>query len=229
MAYGKGEVNRAGAVIAESKRPATAKEVDQLNCAIEVVEWWRGEHSAPLNAVAANLRSYVAEVSELAVSQRLKRLPTIADKLTRLPTMKLTTMGDIGGVRAVVPDQNAADHVAKRLRDNWSITRFSDYVAAPKADGYRALHLINQHDGRLIEVQIRTPLQDDWANTVEILSRSVAPDLKFGNGPVELRELLTELASIYAELEAGGSSLDAEREKFEEIDALIVTLEEASR
>jgi ppGpp synthetase/RelA/SpoT-type nucleotidyltranferase len=143
--------------------------------------------------------------------------------------MKLTTMGDIGGVRAVVPDQNAADHVAKRLRDNWSITRFSDYVAAPKADGYRALHLINQHDGRLIEVQIRTPLQDDWANTVEILSRSVAPDLKFGNGPVELRELLTELASIYAELEAGGSSLDAEREKFEEIDALIVTLEEASR
>jgi ppGpp synthetase/RelA/SpoT-type nucleotidyltranferase len=229
MAYSKGEVNRAGIVIAENKTPTTPDEVDRLGSAVEVVEWWRGEHSAPLNTVAANLGGYVALVSELPVSQRLKRLPTIAGKLTRLPTMKLATMGDIGGVRAVVPNQDAAHHVANRLRENWSIARFSDYVAPPKADGYRALHLINQHDGRLIEVQIRTPLQDEWANSVEILSRSVVPDLKFGNGPVELRQMLAELASIYAELEAGGSSLDAVEAKFGEIDSTIATLKEATR
>jgi putative GTP pyrophosphokinase len=227
MAYSKSEVNRAGAVIAENQRPTTPDDVDRLGSAIDVVEWWRGEHSAPLSEVAASRGDYVAQVSEIPVSQRLKRSPTIAGKLTRLPTMKLATMGDIGGVRAVVPDQDAAYHVANRLRENWSITRFSDYVGAPKPDGYRALHLINQHDGRLIEIQIRTPLQDEWANSVEILSRSVVPDLKFGDGPVELRQMLAELASIYAEIEAGGSSTNAAMEKIEEIDSTIATLKEA--
>jgi putative GTP pyrophosphokinase len=103
--------------------------------------------------------------------------------------MKLARMGDIGGVRAVVPDQSAAYHVVRRLRRNWTITRYSDYVAEPKADGYRALHLINRHRGRLIEVQIRTPLQDEWANLIEVFSRSVAPGLKFDQGPPELRHV----------------------------------------
>ena len=228
MAYSKGEVNRAGKVIAEDRTVTTPDDVDRLRAAVEIVDWWRSEHAAPLNAVAVDLRHYVAEVSELSVSQRLKRLPTIANKLVRLPTMRLATMGDIGGVRAVVPSQDAAYSVAQRLRKVWTIKRFSDYVAKPKADGYRALHLINQHHGHLIEVQIRTPLQDDWANGVEILSRSVAPDLKFGSGPAEMRRLLAQLASIYAGIEAGGSSSDAVLDEIGEIESSIATLEEAS-
>jgi len=43
----------------------------------------------------------------------------------------------------------------------------------------------------------------------------------------DARRLFAEIHK--AELEAGRSSIDAEREKFDEIDALIVTLEEASR
>jgi hypothetical protein len=35
------------------------------------------------------------------VAQRLKRLPTILDKLTRIPTMSVTTMHDLGGCRVV--------------------------------------------------------------------------------------------------------------------------------
>jgi ppGpp synthetase/RelA/SpoT-type nucleotidyltranferase len=117
--------------------------------------------------------------------------------------MKLATMGDIGGVRAVVPDQDAAYRVARRLRKNWTITRFRDYVADPKTDGYRALHLINRHRGRLIEVQIRTPLQDHWANMVETLTESAAPGLKYGQGPPHLRELFVELGSLTADVESG--------------------------
>jgi hypothetical protein len=37
-------------------------------------------------------------------------------------------------------------------------------------------------------VQLRTPLQDKWANTVEVVSR-VVPGLKFGQGPPEFKEL----------------------------------------
>ncbi len=209
MAFSKGEVNRAGAVIAENRRPRTAEEIDRLGAAVDVVDWWRSEHAAPLNAVAANLRYYVAEVGEPAVSQRLKRLPTVANKLVREPTMKLTQMADIGGVRAMVPDQRAAFTVALRLQKNWTIIRFRDYVSEPKADGYRALHLINRHRGRLIEIQIRTPLQDNWANSVERMTRSKAPGLKFGSGPDRLREMYRGLSGLYAELESAPDTIHA--------------------
>lgn len=131
------------------------------------------------------------------MAQRLKKLPTIASKLQREPTMKLSRMADIGGVRAVLPDQDAAYKVARQLRRNWSITRFRDYVANPKKDGYRALHLINRNHGRLIEVQLRTPHQDSWANAVETYARILAPGLKFGGGPKLLRNYFVALGELY--------------------------------
>jgi len=153
--------------------------------------------------VAANLRYYAREESQPVVSQRLKRVPTIAGKLLREPAMKLSRMADIGGVRALLPSQAAAYVVARRLRKNWTITRFRDYVSEPKEDGYRALHLINRHRGRLIEIQLRTPNQDAWANVVETLSRDAFPGLKFGHGPVELREVLNDFAGYLAQEDLG--------------------------
>lgn len=117
--------------------------------------------------------------------------------------MNLSRMGDIGGVRAVLPDQGAAYRVARHLRKNWAIDKLHDYVAEPKSDGYRALHLINRSHGRLIEVQLRTTLQDNWANLAEILSRLGAPDLKYGGGPPELREFLVVSSEMGALREQG--------------------------
>ena len=189
----------------------------ELGQAIEVVDWWREAHARPLSRVAANLRYYAAEHGQPIVAQRLKKLSTIADKLLREPNMKLSRMADIGGVRAVLPDQDTAYAVAARLRRNWTITRFRDYIAEPKADGYRALHLINRRRGRLIEVQLRTPLQDAWANMVETDARLYAPDLKFGGGPVELTTYYAALGGIFAMADAGRihldtSSLDQEKD-----------------
>ena len=97
--------------------------------------------------------------------------------------MKLSRMADIGGIRAVFVSQDAAYRIAAKLRKNWTITKFRYYIAEPKQDGYRALHLINRNRGRLIEVQLRTANQDMWANDVERASRMLAPDLKYGGGP----------------------------------------------
>jgi ppGpp synthetase/RelA/SpoT-type nucleotidyltranferase len=171
--------------------------------AIEVVEWWRSEHAKPLSRVAANLRYYASERGDPVVAQRLKRVPTIADKLQRESSMRLSRMADIGGVRAILPDQDAAYRVAARLRRNWTITKVRDYVANPKADGYRALHLINRNHGRLIEVQLRTPDQDNWANLVERLSRTIAPGLKFGEGPPMLRLFLQTRSELLARAARG--------------------------
>ena len=150
MEYSKSRVDRAGNDFAsEISRTRESdgrgvRDVTALVHSLEVIEWWRKEHAKPLSRVAANLRYYAAEEGKPIVAQRLKRVPTIAGKLLREPTMKLSRMGDIGGVRAVLPDQAAAYRVAARLRRNWTITRFSDYVRTPKSDGYRALHLITE-------------------------------------------------------------------------------------
>jgi hypothetical protein len=97
------------------------KPLPELQQAIEVVDWWRESHARPLSRVAANLRYYAAEHGEPVVAQRLKKLSTIADKLLREPNMKLSRMGDIGDVRAVLPDQDAVycggREAAKELDD----------------------------------------------------------------------------------------------------------------
>lgn len=209
MPYSKSKVDRAGQLLADHILAVAngKRTVDQLpdgfREAIEIIEWWRGEHARPLSRVAANLRHYAAEQGKPVVAQRLKKFPTIAGKLLRQPKMKLSRMADIGGVRAVLPDQRAAYKVASRLRRNWTITRVRDYVAEPKADGYRALHLINRNRNRLIEVQLRTPFQDTWANAVEADARFTAPGLKFGSGPSELREFYFALAELGASGDQG--------------------------
>jgi putative GTP pyrophosphokinase len=213
--YSKTKVDRAGQLLAEALRSAIAgqrnvgQDKAELQEAIEIVEWWRGEHARPLSRVAANLRYHAAEEGKPIVAQRLKKFPTMAGKLLREPSMKLSRMADIGGVRAVLQDQGTAYKVANRLRKNWTITKFRDYVADPKPDGYRALHLINRHRGRLIEVQLRTPSQDFWANGVEMFSREIAPGLKFGEGPSELTEYF-QMVGDFLDMKDRGIEIDAD-------------------
>jgi hypothetical protein len=209
MIYSKSKVDRAGKTLAarlrlivEGKAPVNQQD-PALREAIQIIEWWRGEYAKPLSRVGAKLGNYANEQGKPIVTQRLKKFPTIAGKLLREPSMKLSRMADIGGVRAVLPDQDAAYRVAGRLRKNWTIIRFRDYVAEPKPDGYRALHLINRNHGRLIEVQLRTPHKDTWANGIEIFSRAVAPGLKFGDGPHELTEFFVALGELFASYDQG--------------------------
>lgn len=214
MTYSKSEVNRAGRLFADQLRRAATgtrrigEQREDIEQAVKTIEWWRREHAQPLSRVAANLRYHAAMEGKPFVAQRLKKFPTIVGKLIREPKMNLSRMGDIGGVRAVLPDQGSAYRVARHLRKNWTIVKFHDYVAEPKSDGYRALHLINRNHGRLIEVQLRTPHQDNWANLAEILSRLGAPDLKFGGGPPELREYLAVMSEVHA-LEEAGLAIDS--------------------
>jgi hypothetical protein len=55
----------------------------------------------------------------------------------------------------------------------------------------------------LIEIQLRTPHQDRWANSVELLTRTIAPGLKFGEGPPALRAYFAALGEFYAARDSG--------------------------
>jgi putative GTP pyrophosphokinase len=142
-AFSKTQVDRAGQLLADRLRligegkAMVGQHSPELQQAVEIIDWWRDEHARPLSRVSANLSHYAAKEGRPVVAQRLKKFPTIVDKLLREPRMKLSRMADIGGVRAVLPSQEAANRVAMRLRKNWTITKVRDYVSEPKADGYR--------------------------------------------------------------------------------------------
>lgn len=151
------QINKAASYVAEMRRALLAGEVDLdrisaaesqriVRCA-EIIEKWREKHAGPLRNANANLRHYVrpyaARDQNVSVTQRLKKFSTILDKLGRYSSMQLTRMEDIGGVRAILPSQEAADDVSRRLRKNWKVHRYRDYVREPKDSGYRALHLMS--------------------------------------------------------------------------------------
>lgn len=157
----------------------------------------------PLRLVTVGVRQFVrSEDANIVVSQRLKRMPTIVDKLTRHPNMKLTRMQDIGGCRAILADRAQVDGVLARITRNWNVRKIFDYVEEPKpVTGYRAVHVVVDREDRLIEVQLRTPNQHKWAVEIERAgSRLDLPRLKDGDGPGELVRYF-ELAALFLALQ----------------------------
>ena len=211
-AYSKSQVDRAGrlvrrlTVVQGHEREPVAVAGERFIEALTIIEWWRGLHARPLRRVNANLRYYVSKAGggEHSVTQRLKRFPTIIDKLARHPNMQLTTMEDIGGVRAVLESQEQVDAIVADLRrqSRWSIRRIREYVdgrtPGPKDDGYRAIHVIIEKDERYVELQLRTWQQDVWAQSVEKDMRRLGAGLKFGAGPDDLREYYRLVGEFFA-------------------------------
>jgi putative GTP pyrophosphokinase len=221
---GLARINKAGRRLAALRTAALDGEVDldaitdeewaPINKEVELLEGWRERHAGPLRNTNANLRHYIRPHSipgtrVVSVTQRLKKFSTILDKLSRYPTMRLTAMEDIGGVRAILPTQAAADDVARRLRKNWKVHRYRDYVRTPKDSGYRALHLIVVKQGVKIEVQVRTPLQDFWANQIERDSRHLRVDYKSGKGHDAVHAYYVGVSELLAMMEASTVPSDA--------------------
>ena len=151
------------------------------------------------------LRSMVAsEGCSVEVSQRLKRFPTIVDKILRYPDMRLVAMQDIGGCRAVLANIDEVRRVERRVKKRRPPTKISDYITNPKPSGYRGVHLIVQYDGRALEVQLRTQVMHQWAITVERLSGRLQEDLKSSRGPAEVLAYLSAASEAMAIEEAGG-------------------------
>ncbi len=132
MTYSKGQIRRAGRFFRDLHHQPGPIDTDDFLAAVDVIDWWRALHARPLARTNAGLRYYVRKVGvpEPDVTQRLKRFSTIVDKLRREPTMQLTTMEDIGGVRTVLPDQACVDALVADIRGQprWTLRRVREYV-----------------------------------------------------------------------------------------------------
>ena len=192
--YSKGQINRAG-------KDMVSLEVDskseRFNEALDIVANWRSCHAYPLQVVRNTLTRRARSVdSNVLIGQREKRLVSIYLKLRDNPHMKLTTMQDLGGCRAVVRSikevgelvQIYRKNKSKNLSDRPIWDDYDDYIANPKTDGYRSFHIIMRYgskypsramfNGQKIEIQIRSRLQHAWATAVEIVQTFTGDVLK---------------------------------------------------
>lgn len=207
----KSQINRAGHILVDSNSTA-----DQIEDARQVVDQWRACHGYPINTFQSTLRSKVRNFHNTIVAQRLKRLPTIVDKLKRYPEMELSRMQDVGGVRVVVGSMAEVRKIELEYRDksrfDHELTRSDDYIERPRGeDGYRSVHLVykyrntlpqaKQYNGLRLELQIRTRTQHNWATAVETMGTLLGQALKARQGDREWLDFFAQTSSAFAHIE----------------------------
>lgn len=180
----------------------------------EVVNLYRRAHQEPMTRVRNGLTSMVKTIGEdPVITQRLKRTPRIIRKLQRSVgtssgKTSLDRLEDIGGVRVILPDQDAVDRLARRIRDKWEVRRERDYVERPQPSGYWARHVVVVRDDRFVEIQLRTPWEQSWADAVEAADNRLMLTLKDRVGP---ESMVTYFALAAEQLRARELGLTVER------------------
>ncbi len=155
--------------------------------------------------VRSMVRTETKVAPRIAVTQRLKRMPRLLQKLHRMRDSNLARLEDVGGCRAVLRDMHELERVRRRLKRRWGedIVRERDYIANPKDIGYRAVHLVVRRDERRIEVQLRTDLQQIWADAVEAADSRLKLRLKDGEGPAEMLAFFQAAGAVQYALDQG--------------------------
>jgi putative GTP pyrophosphokinase len=205
----RSQIRKASSVIRHGISADRRASHNEFVDAIDTIQRFRAAHSMPLGKANMGLRSIAYSLSIKAeISQRLKRLATIVDKLHRHPTMDLSRMQDIGGCRAVVKSIDDLRQVERRLKHNRPPVGYDDYILNPRESGYRAVHVVVCYEDlervdRRIEVQLRTPTMHAWAIAVERLSGRLDVDAKSGLGPPEIQAWLSAISEAMALEEAG--------------------------
>lgn len=130
------------------------------------------------------------------------------DKLRREPTLPLSSMQDIGGVRAVLANIDEVRRVEARVKRNRPLRGYADYITSPRQSGYRGVHQIVEYRGRQIEIQLRTWVMHEWAITVERVSGRVGQNLK-RDGVSAIQDLMRAISEAMAIEEVGDIVDDA--------------------
>jgi putative GTP pyrophosphokinase len=180
---------------------------------LESLEQWRASHSYLINTFQARLRSISKKVPG-AVATRLKRRPTIVDKLGRESGMKLSRMHDVAGCRVVFQTIEELTEFRRKMHNTRAKHRLiSDgdkynYIAAPKNSGYRSIHDVYEYasysptgeawNGLKIEVQYRTEAQHSWSTAVEAFDMALSSRAKFSQANQEILRWFRVTSEIIA-------------------------------
>lgn len=146
-----------------------------------------------------------------SIRTRLKSVPSIIEKLERknveisIPAIE-QYLNDVAGIRVVCSFVQDVYTIADALliQDDITLIERKDYIAKPKENGYRSLHLIvevpifleKEKRKMKVEVQLRTIAMDCWASLEHQLRYKKAT--KF---TTETQKELLECAKLSVELD----------------------------
>ena len=138
-----------------------------------------------------------------------KSTTSISAKLRR-ESIRLSQIQDIAGCRLIVPDVLTQDEVVAGLKGLFDRLIVVDRREHP-SHGYRAVHVIVDSGGKLIEIQVRTKLQHAWAELSEKLSDVIDGAIKYGGGNEEVVSLLANMSEATMNVEIAIKTKDIDR------------------
>ena len=159
-----------------------------------------------------------------SITTRLKRTSSILEKLIRqgVPCTVDSieeNIHDIAGVRVVCSYIDDIYRIADALlkQDDVTLVTRKDYIAEPKPNGYRSLHLIvkvpvffaDQRREMTVEVQIRTIAMDFWA--------SLEHQLKYKQEIENQEEIIGQLRNCAEIINATDEKMQDIRKQIEEM------------
>ena len=157
-----------------------------------------------------------------AITTRLKSTASITDKLARQGNAFTVAsveknLRDVAGVRVICCYIDDIYTIADALlqQDDITLVARKDYIANPKPNGYRSLHLIvkvpvffaEQRRDMTVEVQIRTIAMDFWA--------SLEHQLKYKHDIPNQQEIVAQLQHCAELIHATDRKMLALRQKIE--------------
>jgi len=126
----------------------------------------RVERETFIQETVAQLQSSIAGMGIAAeVSGRPKHIFSIWNKM-RHKHLDFSDLYDLRALRVIVPEDRHCYEVLALVHQLWSPVgqEFDDYIARPKPNGYRSLHIVlADAKGRAFEVQIRTRAMHEHA------------------------------------------------------------------
>lgn len=205
--HSKTTIKKAGEIlrsIHESKGKTTL--------AYKILSNWRSAHAYPMHAILIFLRKKSSDACKHPiVVQRLKRSPSIIEKLKRFPDMSLDRMQDIAGCRSVVENLDQLNKLYKKIKKSrirHILHNEKNYIHYPKDSGYRCYHLIYKYNATkvkyktlFIELQLRTQIQHAWATAVEVVGTFTNQALKASLGDTNWKKFFKYVSIEFARLE----------------------------
>ncbi|WP_084524978.1 hypothetical protein [Nocardia vaccinii] len=163
------------------------REHEALEVSYDNVLLWYGELASVVESCIKRMEIVSATgITHLDVTSRPKTIHTLRDKLIAAPELQLPSVVDIAGVRIVSDmDLHQQDDLAKLVAaklDQEFDQVISDTRRAPHS-GYRALHLRVKLPAGRVEIQVRTSLQNAWANLYEALADVIGRQIRYGTLP----------------------------------------------
>jgi putative GTP pyrophosphokinase len=163
----------------KGKDKGIAKKIPERREARSLYVQYRPQYDVVLRRIYRRIRDLLARNGiEATIKYRIKRFETYYEKLVRMNHSKTTPllMNDILGIRIVCPFLEDIDHVVRLMNENFSVIEVDRKGIKHSSGefGYDSIHLLANlppdslpaiipFTRRVCEIQIRTILQDAWA------------------------------------------------------------------